>query len=83
LTDHSQLLLRTNHSKRLKIFSSTFGQQQQLLDLRDESVGGHDVGETKVPNRVEDSSSKEGHVFCRNQDDHGQSLNTTTSTQRN
>jgi hypothetical protein len=31
--------------------------------LKNKSVGGHDVGETQVPNRVEDSSGEEGHVL--------------------
>jgi hypothetical protein len=56
--------LRTNRSKRIKIGVWILG-QQQLFNFGNESVGGHDVGETQVPNRVEDSSSEEGHVLYK------------------
>jgi hypothetical protein len=34
-----------------------------LLDLGNESVRRNDVGETEIPNRVEDGSGEYGQIF--------------------
>jgi hypothetical protein len=58
---HSQLLLRAEHSEGLKCGSC---QSQVEGDFGNETIGGHDVGKTEVPNRVEDRGHKHRHILC-------------------
>jgi hypothetical protein len=53
--------LRTNLSKRLQGRRNL----KPVLNFGDEAIGGHDVGEPEIPNRVEHRSGKHRHILCK------------------
>jgi hypothetical protein len=60
--DHGQLLLRTNRSEGFQ--GAAIG-KEFALDFGDEVIGGDDVGEPEIPNRVEHSRDEDRHVLCK------------------